>query len=156
MCHGTWAHLNGILHKSLPPWVNWPVFLSSVARQRLDNNVNAAANNTHQQKTIWTICFLSTSVVKKEIRRLFFCELLVYSVLPVSSRWLFLYCHWASMARAAGNSSIRKKNTWQRVGSSSSHVRSPASDVVHWEASLLDCCIPFSAFCTRRQREVSL
>jgi hypothetical protein len=44
--HGTWAHLNGVLNKSLPSiWVSVCVSCT-VARQRLGKNVTVATN-TH-------------------------------------------------------------------------------------------------------------
>jgi hypothetical protein len=46
VCHVTWAHLNGVVHKSLPSVCVTLCISPIVARQRLVKNVNAETN-TH-------------------------------------------------------------------------------------------------------------
>jgi hypothetical protein len=67
--YGTWAHLNGVLHKSLPS-VSMYIYII-VARQRLGKNVTSATN-IHATRS-----FLCGTYRIKECRQ-FFPELLVH------------------------------------------------------------------------------
>jgi hypothetical protein len=72
VCHGTYTHLNGVLHKSLPS-VCVSVCVSlvgtrsinciphSVARQRLREDVPAATNTLNRRRIFWTLHFLCGS-----------------------------------------------------------------------------------------------
>jgi hypothetical protein len=76
--HGTWAHLNGVLHKPLPlVCASIYVYLPITAGQQLGKNVTTATN-THAtiKKNVECIIFCAVCVVPQEIR---------WSVLPKTS-----------------------------------------------------------------------
>jgi hypothetical protein len=65
--HGTWAHLNGVLHKSLPSvCVSVCVFPLIVARQRLCKHVPATTNTRNNRRIIGRVVFYAIRVVSKE------------------------------------------------------------------------------------------
>jgi hypothetical protein len=55
--HGTWAHLNGALHGSLPSLCLYP---STVARQRLGKHSPAAMNTRNGKRNYWARRFLNS------------------------------------------------------------------------------------------------
>jgi hypothetical protein len=64
--HGTWVHLNGVIHKSLPS-VRVSAYVSLiVARQRLSKNVTAATS-THNTRIIGRVVFCAVRVVSREV-----------------------------------------------------------------------------------------
>jgi hypothetical protein len=56
--HDTWAHLNGVLHKSLPSVCVSVCVPLIIARQRLDKNVTAATTTHVTKKICWMRHFL--------------------------------------------------------------------------------------------------
>jgi hypothetical protein len=78
--HGTWAHLNCVLHKSLPPvCVSGCVSLLSllgkgsvkcippfIARQRLDKHIPAATNTRNSRRTVRRVIFCAVRDLSKE------------------------------------------------------------------------------------------
>jgi hypothetical protein len=73
--HGTWAHLSGVLHKSLPS-VSVCICIPIVARQRLDKNVMAEMK-THKRRIVSMFSMESVSYQRKVGDQLF-PELLVF------------------------------------------------------------------------------
>jgi hypothetical protein len=69
VCHGTWAHLNGVLHKCFPS-VFMPVYVSLlsligkdsikcirfIARQRLGKHIPAATNTRNNRRIVGRVC----------------------------------------------------------------------------------------------------
>jgi hypothetical protein len=84
VCHGTWAHLNGVLHKSLPSvCMSLCVSLLSllgkgsvkcippfVARQRLSKYNPAGTNTRNSRRIVGRVIFYAILVVSKENGRL--------------------------------------------------------------------------------------
>jgi hypothetical protein len=63
---GTWAHLNGVLHKSLPSVCVSVCFPPIVARQRLARNVTAAVNTQAPIEKLLNASFYMRSVSYKK------------------------------------------------------------------------------------------
>jgi hypothetical protein len=65
--HGTWAHLNSVLHKSLPS-VSVAVCISPsiIATQRLGKHVPAATNTCNNKRIIGRFILFAVCVVSKE------------------------------------------------------------------------------------------
>jgi hypothetical protein len=59
--YGTWAHLNGVLHKPHPSVCVSP----NVAKQRLGRHV-PAATNTHNRRLVGGVVFYAVRVLSKE------------------------------------------------------------------------------------------
>jgi hypothetical protein len=80
--HGIWAHLNGVLHKSLPSSLCVCMYiLPIVARQRMGKNVTAATNThtTIEELLDASLSMLSVSYQRK-VSEQFFPELFVFNI----------------------------------------------------------------------------
>jgi hypothetical protein len=70
--HGTWAHLNGILHKSLPLVCVSLCVSPIVARQRLGKSVSGNEYARNNRRIVGRVVFCAVRVVWNESRWLFF------------------------------------------------------------------------------------
>jgi hypothetical protein len=66
--HGTWAHLNGVLHTSLSPVCVY-VYTAIIAKQRLGRHVPVAANTRNNRRIVGVVVFCTVRVVSKKGRR---------------------------------------------------------------------------------------
>jgi hypothetical protein len=74
--HGTWAHLNGVLHKSLP-LVCLYVYPRIVTRQRLGKNLSPATNTQTTEELSDVFFSMWSAAYAREVGNYFFPELLV-------------------------------------------------------------------------------
>jgi hypothetical protein len=116
--HGTWPHLNGVLHKSLPS-VCVSVYPHIVARHRLGKDVPAASNKRNSRIIVGGVVFSAVRAISRESMLLF---------LPRTS-WFYL------MFRTLSNDYCRYISTDQ----------SPVFVFLHWSrASTLASVVQLS------------
>jgi hypothetical protein len=103
--HGTWAHFNGVLHKSLSSvCVSVCVSTRIVSRQRLGKHIPVATNKRKREELLDSSFSMQSVSYQRKVGDHFFPELLVYFVISkCNSRFI-------SLRIKASTSRIRKQS----------------------------------------------